>query len=127
MATVATPLDKNVSFRQVEMPTNTHNSFASDGAAHDYIVDARGKGRATIAVHNLSNQTVTATVYGAHTSADDPGETGVFPIGSAFTVAAAAVGYETLNDPFPYYIVRLSTPAAGDAALIHLYINAQAY
>lgn len=129
-ATKMTPLEHNVRANQPTMPGYLHNSFASDGANHDFLADSRGKGRLTIAIDNLSDRVVTVQVYGAHadsTPGDDPGELGVMPIGSSFTVGAVAKEYETINDPFPFYIFRVSTPAAGDAGVVHLYVDFSAF
>ncbi len=101
-------------YRQTISPLYlTKNRTDTDQNNHDFIgIPAKGKGRATVAVNNKTNQTVTVTVYGAQTDTAIPGGAGVFQIGS-FTVATVTHGYETFNDPFPFYIVRTafgSTP-----------------
>ena len=99
---------KDVHYRQVTAPSYLTGTFTQDDTDnHDFILDARGKGRLTVAVNNPGNQSLTFTVYGMHASGGTVGDAGTFVIGAAVTVANAAQGYEVVNDPFPWYLVRI--------------------
>ena len=97
--------------------------------AHDFNVDGRGKGRITVAINNLPNQTITVVVYGAHTVSSVVGGNDVFPIGS-FTATSGTNEYQTVNDPFPFYIIRCSysvSPSDATPLAYTLYVDFQAF
>ena len=111
-------------YRQTISPMYlTKNRTDTDQNNHDFIgIPGVGKGRATVAVNNKTNQTITVTVYGAQTVTAVPGGAGVFQIGT-FDVLTAAHGYQTLNDPFPFYIVRTAFSATPNNAGWDTYVN----
>ena len=118
------------SHRQVVLPSFLTGSFNSqDTANHDFKADGRGKGRLSVAINNAPNQQLTVTVYGQHVLGGDVGDVGTFSIGS-FTVAAgggsATKGYETINDPFPFYLIRCAygvAPTDDPAKTCTVYID----
>lgn len=125
-------LDKNIDSHRAARPFYLSGTFVADDT--DYHVAkilANGKGRMTFAVDNPANKTVTVTLYGAHSITDEVGDTGVFAIDSTgFAVTAATVGYETNNDVFPVYLVRLKfadTPTDSPSKEVTLYISFSAY
>jgi len=128
-AIVTVPLNKDVSYRQSQMPFYVYGEFTADDTDHHALkVDGRGKGRLTVAVDNPTNKSVTITFYGMHTSTGEVGDTGVFAIpGAGLTVAATSSGYETINDPFPYYLVRIKPSDVGDGKVITVYIDFSAF
>ena len=94
--------------RQSMAPNYLEGIFLGDDADnHDFKVDARGKGRFSVAVENPTDTGCTAAVYGMHSKSADVGDSGVHLIGSAWAVATVSRNYETYNDPFPYYLVRV--------------------
>ncbi len=96
------------SHRQAILPNNLSATFTADDTDnHDYRAAGKGKGRLSVAVNNPANQSLTVTIYGAHSATGEVGDAGTFSIGS-FTVANATQGYETVNDPFPWYIIRVA-------------------
>jgi len=101
----------------------TGSYAADDTDNHDFIVGVAGKARTTVHIRNGSNQTVTVQVYGGQDSASDVGEATVVAIGGSFTVAATTNGYETVADPFPYYVIRCSSSSTPNGATVTLYIN----
>ena len=136
MTTDMTPQDTgrvtdSVHYRQVIAPSHVLGTFVGDDADfHDFRVDGRGKGRLTVVVDNDPNQTLTVSVYGAQFAASDVGDRDVKLIGS-WTVTAdngANDGYETINDPFPFYVVRAVYAIAPDDDPLQtcvIYVNAQ--
>jgi len=125
-------LDKNIDSHRAQRPFYMSGSFVADDT--DYHVAkilANGKGRMTYAVDNPANKTVTVTLYGAYSITDEVGDTGVFAIDSTgFTVAATSAGYETCNDVFPIYFVRLKfadTPTDSPSEEVTLYVSFSAY
>ena len=105
-------LAKEVHYRQTISPTHHYGTFVSDDTDdHQFKVDGRGKGRLSVSVNNPGNQAVTVTVYGLHTSTGVIADAGSFLIGS-FAVNAASKGYETINDPFPYYLIQVAHAVA---------------
>ena len=81
---------------------------ADDTDNHILKVDGRGKGRLAISVDNPANQTVTVTIYGMHAATGAVGDVGTFLIGSFTVTATDDKGYETINDPFPWYLIQLA-------------------
>jgi hypothetical protein len=127
MATALSALDHNVARSQSGMPSYLSGSFViDDGDNHDFIADARGKTAMTVCVDiSTSDQTVTVQVYGAHASTADPGEIGVVAIGGTWTITDAEdIDYETYNDPFPFYVIRVSAASsASGSPTCTLYVN----
>ena len=103
----------SIHYRQAISPQNlTVSRSDQDQNTHDFFgLDGRGKGRLTVAVNNQTNAVVVVTVYGAHAVDSVVGDEDVFQIGQ-FSVAGDAQGYETINDPFPWYIIRTQFVAA---------------
>ncbi len=113
------PLGSTVgSHRQAELPNYLTGTFViNDSDAHDFKVDARGKGRMSVVVDNPGDQTLTVEVYGMHSIGADVDDVGVVQIGSSFTVTDAdEIGYETVNDPFPFYLIRVTSAGAATAS-----------
>ena len=109
-------VSKEVHERQAIAPTYLSGSFVdNDTDDHQWKVDGRGKGRLTVAVDNPANNTMTVNVYGMHTAAGVVGGVDVFLIGTFTVTAAADKGYQTINDPFPWYLIQV-TAAAADGA-----------
>jgi len=121
---------RETSPRQVQMPNPVTATFdADDTDNYDARLEGWGKGRFSVVVDNPANDIVTATVYGMFSSDGDVGDADVFEIGS-FTVAAADKGYETVNDPFPWYLVRLnyaSAPTDTPAETCSLFVAPSAF
>ena len=107
------PLGHYVKEGQVLGPNYLTGTFViDDNSAHDFKVDGRGKGRLSIGIENPGDQTLTVQVYGMHSATANVDDIGVFPIGASWTVTDAQNrDYQVCNDPFPWYIVRV-TPAA---------------
>ena len=118
-------------FRQVIQPSHVQGSFVADDTDnHDFRADGRGKGRMTVAVDNPANKNLVITVYGTHSLTGDIGDGATKQIGSWTVTAAngANDGYETVNDPFPFYIVRAAYAVAPDDAPLKtttIYVNFQ--
>ena len=105
------------SHRQVEIPNPVTCTYLADDTDEHYSepIDAYGKGRLTLFMYNESDQDVTMKVYGCHTSTSDLTSNDTIEIGT-FDILTTAKGYETVNDPFPYYIVSAKhTVAPTDA------------
>ena len=124
------PSGHDVSYRQTIMPSYSYGTFVGDDIDyHALKVDGRGKGRLVYGIDNATNKTATVTLYGMHSAAAEVGETGVFAIDSTgFTVATTLTGYETNNDPFPFYLIRVkfSDTPTGDKNVI-VYANFSAF
>jgi len=123
-------LDKDVSYRQSQMPVHVHGVYAGDDTDyHVLVVDGRGKGRMSYGIDNETNKTVTVTLYGAHSATAVVGGSGVFAIDvtGSFTVATATTGYETNNDPFPFYLIRTKFSDTPDGENVTVYINLEAF
>ena len=121
---------KDVNNRQVVSPNYQKGVVALDDTDnHALIIDGRGKGRMTVFVDNQTNQTITVTVYGAHASDADPADADVMELGgsgaSQFTVTTGAQNYECYNDPFPYFIIRITTGSTPDGENVTIYVNLQ--
>ena len=128
-AITITALDKSVPYRQVQMPSYMTGTFAGDDVDyHSFVIDGRGKGNLTVAVHNLTDQTVTVSLYGMHSIDGVVGGTGVFSISAAgFTVATDTTGYKVNTDPFPYFLVRLTFAGVPDGKDVTTWANLSAY
>lgn len=124
-STSATP---KAHYRQVISPHYLRGSFTEDTLNHDFVADAQGKGRFTIAVATTGTSTYLASVYGMHDSTFTVGALGVFPISTGLLVTSTGF-YETVADPFPYYLVRITTSDTGDTATptISVFGNFSAY
>lgn len=102
------PLGKDVPYRQSQSPDYQKSTFTADDTSdHIFKIDARGKGRMTLAVDNPANQALIVTLYGMHTSTGAIGDSGVFLIDS-FGVGAVGALYDVANDPFPWYLVKVT-------------------
>jgi len=93
------------------MPSFLRGTFLSDDTDnHDFIGDGRGKGRLTIAYHSTATSTYTVSMYGQHSADSTVGGIGNFFIGSfsasSTGFGSTAGGYETIADPFPFYLAR---------------------
>ena len=99
-------------------------SYANDDTDnHDFIVTVAGKARTTIHIRNGSDKVLTVQIYGAQDSASDPGEATAVTIGGTFTVAATTNEYETIADPFPYYLIRIVSASGPNGATVVVYAN----
>jgi len=115
VAVTVTPLSKDVPYRQAQMPNYLTGTFVGDDTDnHDMRVDGRGKGRSTIAVNNPCNQDLVVTVYGMHAVDGAVGDAGTFLVGTFTVTAVENQDYETVNDPFPWYLVRMAFSVAPD-------------
>lgn len=124
-------LGHNVDQRQVIGPNYSYGVVAlNDTNYHSLVVDGRGKGRMTYFVTNETDQTVTVNVYGSQTEDGDPADTGVIEIGgsggSLLTITAGSKDYDCINDPFPWYIIRIHSAVAPDGSNVTIYANLQA-
>ena len=110
----------DISYRASQMPVHKTGSFAADDTdSHAAKIDGRGKGRLTYGIDNLSNKTATVTLYGMFSFTGEVGDTAVYAIDSTgFTVAATSKGYETNNDFFPYYLIRVKFAATPDSKTV---------
>ena len=106
---VASPLGTTIRSRQAAAPQHLTGAFTADDVNnHDFKGDGRGKGRFTVAVDNPANKSLTFDIYGMHAIGDTVGSVGTYPIATAIAVALASKGYETFNDPFPFYLIRVT-------------------
>ena len=113
IAITTTPLGNDVAYRQSQSPSYVYGSFVADDTDNHILkVDGRGKGRLAISVDNPANQTVTVTIYGMHAATGAVGDVGTFLIGSFTVTATDDKGYETINDPFPWYLIQLAYAVA---------------
>ena len=105
-----------VHYRQSIEPWYYKGSFVVDDTDnHDFRFAGRGKGRLSIAVDCKDvDKVLTVTLYGMHVITGSVGDTGVFELGSFVTVASTNK-HETCNDPFPFYLVRVTSAAAATA------------
>ncbi len=105
-----TPLGSPITSHRIAiLPSNLYGSFTADDTDdHIFKCAGRGKGRLTLAVDNPANTDATITLYGMHSLTGAIGDVGTFPIGSSFTALATAKDYETCNDAFPYYLVKVT-------------------
>ena len=108
----------SVNYRQVIQPQNLTGSFIiNDTDDHDFKVDGRGKGRMTVVIENPGDQTLTIQVYGMEDDDDDVGDPFVNQIGADWTVTDADDrGYRTISDPFPFYLVRVTSAGAASGS-----------
>lgn len=127
-AITATPLNKDVSYRQSQMPMSYYGTYVADDADYHILkVDGRGKAKLTFGATNLSNQDVVLTLYGAHSITAEVGDDGVFAIGSSKTVTATTSDYDTSTAGFPYYLIRAKSASAGDSKNVVLYADFTAF
>lgn len=116
---------------QAIIPHYLRGSFAHDTATHDFIADARGKGRFVIAADTTNTSTYTITIYGRHNNTTDgPSARGVFNIGAiTFTSTNSTGAYQVVNDPFPFYLIRVqsSDTSVGSTGVVDLYGNFSAF
>lgn len=126
-AITVTRVDNEVHHRQAQMPKYIIGTWKADDILnHAMKLNARGKGRFTVAAQNKTDQTLTVTIYGMHSADAEVGEDGVFLIGE-FTVLTAARGYETVNDPFPWYLIRETFSVTPNGTNVITYVNFSAY
>ena len=116
--------------KQVVLPNHKEFSFvANDTNDHDFIVDCRGKAKASICIDNPTDKTATITLYGAHAADADIGDTGVFelegPGNGSFDVATTVKDYTVVNDPFPWMIIRVTFAATPNGTTLRGYIDLQ--
>jgi len=127
-----TSLAHEVPYRQVDMPSYLIGTYsANDVDNHDFKADARGKGRLTVAVDNPANKSVVVDIYGMHSATGTVGDVGTFVIATAaMTIANAAKDYETVADPFPFYLVRCThseVPTDDPLKTVTIYIDFSAF
>ena len=117
-----------IHYRQAISPHYLRGTFAEDTENHDFVADARGKGRLSVAVATTGTSTYLFSLYGMHESTATVGGVGVFPISTGLAVTSTGF-YETVNDPFPFYLLRVQTGTTGDAATptLTIYGNFSAY
>lgn len=129
MAATAAVKNQDVKeYRQTIQSNYQKGTFAVDDADnHDFRVSAAGKGRFTVQVDNPSDKQITVSVWGAPDSSAEVGDADVVQIGSNFLVAASGCEYETVNDPFPYYLFRLVAVTGGDGSTATLYVHLSAF
>lgn len=122
-------VDHQVQYRQVVAPNYVSGTFVADDTDnHDFRADGRGKGRLTVSVDNPSDKDLTVTVYGAQTATAEVADAATKQIGSfTATNANGAKNYETINDPFPFYLVRLAASVTPDGSTVTLYTNFSAF
>jgi hypothetical protein len=125
-------LGHNVDQKQVIGPNYQYGQVAlADALYHAMVVDGRGKGRMTVYVTNETNKDVVVTVYGSQTADGDPADAEVIELGgsgeSQFTVTAGSKDYETYNDPFPWYIIRIKAATSPNGEAVTIYANLMAY
>lgn len=116
---------------KVEIPNPVTMSHAEqDTDNHDSPpILGWGKGRLTVAVDNQANKAMTVSIYGTHSPTAVVSDAGTFLIGT-FAVPLADKNFETCNDPFPFYIVRMShdsAPTDGVAKTNTMYANLSAF
>ncbi len=118
------------SHRTAMIPNALTGSFATQNTNNnEFKLSGLGKGRLSIAVDNPANQVLVVVVYGMHTVDGVVGDAGVFQIGT-WTVPLADKSYQTVNDPFPFYLVRLThslTPTDTPAKTVTLYVTPSAF
>ena len=122
-------LSKDVVSRQAVAPTYLTGSFVdNDADDHQWKVDGRGKGRLTVAVDNPADNTMTINVYGMHAAGGAVGDVGTFLISSFTVTAAQDKNYQTVNDPFPWYLIQV-TPTGADVLdpTVTVYVDFSAY
>lgn len=106
----------DIHYRQASAPTNLSGSFVvNDTDDHQWKVSGQGKGRLAVALDNPADNTLTVNIYGMHAAGGAVGDAGTFLIGTFTVTAAGDKGYETINDPFPWYLIQV-TAASADAA-----------
>ena len=122
-------LGKQVAYSQVNMPAYlTGEYIVNDADDHQWKVDGRGKGRLTVALDNPADNTLTVVIYGLHAEDGAIGDVGTFLIGSFTVTTGGAKGYETINDPFPWYLIQVTAASAdGAVPVATVYIDFSAY
>ena len=118
------------SHRTATIPNALTGSFATQNTNNnEFKLSALGKGRLAIAVDNAPNKSLVVVVYGMHAIGAAVGDAGVFQIGT-WTVPPADKSYQTVNDPFPFYLIRLThsdTPTDSPAKTVTLYVTPSAF
>lgn len=115
------------------MPSFLRGTFAGDDTGnHDFIGDGRGKGRLTVAFHTTGTSTYTISIYGQHSTGSTPGDDDNFFIGSFVSTSSGpdstAGGYETVADPFPFYMARIQKSDTLDQSPTNaVYMNFSAF
>ena len=102
---------------QVISPAYLTGTFIiNDTNDHDFKLDGRGKSKLAVFVENPGDQVLTVQVYGMHSLTATVGDVGVKQIGGNFTVATTSNEYRTVGDPFPFYLVRVTSAGAASAS-----------
>ena len=104
--------------QQTISPNYVTGTFViDDNDDHDFKFDGRGKSKLSVFVENPGDQTLTIQVYGMHAIDGVPGDVGVIQIGADWTVTDANDrGYRTVADPFPFYLVRVTSAGAATSS-----------
>lgn len=138
MATVVETLSDSrntvVPYRQVISPAHYSGTFViNDTDNHDFVIDMKGKNVVTAVLDvSTSDQTVTVTTYGMHSSSATVGDTGVVAIdgGGFSTTDGEDIDYLNIvttastGGQFPYYLFRcVPAGAATNSPTATLYIN----
>ena len=129
----STSAPNDIHYRQAISPNYLRGSFTHDTANHDFLADGRGKGRFSVCIDTTNGSSYTCTVYGRHDfTTDGPTALGVFTIGTVGPVTAtnsSTGGYETVADPFPFYLVRIqsSDTSVGSTGSVTLFIDFSAF
>ncbi len=122
-------LDKNIDSHRAQRPFYMSGTFVGDDTDnHALKTLGNGKGRFTYGIDNATDQTATVTLYGMHSVTAEVGDTGVFAIDSTgFTVTTGTTGYETCNDVFPAYLVRVTFGSTPDGSTVTVYVDFSAF
>ena len=105
MATVVETLTNtnNLHYRQAISPDYYSGTFViNDTDNHDFVVDTKGKSVITVVMDvSTSDQTVTTTAYGMHSSSATVGDTGVVAIdgGKTKLIIFGQQGVKTAGKP----------------------------
>lgn len=96
------------SHRQTILPkTYTYVVNTQETTMRSRTFDSWGKHQGSIIIDNKANQAVVVKLFGLRaTQANDADPAEKYQIGANISVGAAARGYETFADPFPFYMVQ---------------------
>ena len=138
MATVVETLTNtnNVHYRQAISPDYYSGTFViNDTDNHDFVVDTKGKSVITVVMDvSTSDQTVTTTAYGMHSSSATVGDTGVVAIDGGAIDSGTTDGEDidylnivttgSAGGIFPYYLFRcVAAGAATGSPTATIYVN----
>ena len=113
--TPSTGSPSQIHYRQAIAPHYLRGSFAEDTVTHDFVADARGKGHFSVAVTTTGTSTYLASIYGIHESTATVGDIGAFAISTGNFVTSTG-WYAVIDDPFPFYLLRVQTSDTQDSA-----------